>query len=411
MEALEWIRSHASALPGLAKFALAMAIILGVPRLSRWLRLPAAVGLLLSGVVIGPHVLGFFSLHPLVADFFADLGKLLLMFFAGLEIDLAQFRRARSRSILFGLITTSIPLALGTAVGLRFGYSPVAAIVLGSLLASHTLLALPIIDGLGESRLEPVTVTLGATVMSDTLSLIVYAICAGIFHSGFSVLNLGVQLIEIAIFVPLVLFGLSRFGAFLFKKIENDENSYFVLMLAFMVVAGLLAQVINLPGIVGAFLAGLALNAAVHDKPAKGTLHLLADSLFIPLFFIVTGFLIDPLVFFHTLIDNFALAFAVVLALVAGKWVAAEIAGRAFHYSSAARLTVWSLTLPQVAATLAAALVAYDTFDRAGQRLVDGRLLNVVLVLMLTTAILGPVLTARFAPGMLPETAPEEGAK
>jgi len=82
--------------------------------------------------------------------------------------------------------------------------------------------------------------------------------------------------------------------------------------------------------------------------------------------------------------------------------------GRAFHYSSAARLTVWSLTLPQVAATLAAALVAFDTFDRAGQRLIDGRLLNVVLVLMLTTAILGPVLTARFAQRMLPERTPEK---
>src|SRR5271165_7262991 len=173
---------------------LAMAIILGIPRLSRWLRLPAAVGLLLSGVVVGPHVLGIFSLHPIVADFCADLGKLLLMFFAGLEIDLALFRRARTRSILFGLITTSIPLALGMAVGLRFGYSPVSAVVLGSLLASHTLLALPIITGLGETRLEPVTITVGATVISDTLSLIVFAICAGIYHSGFSALNLGVQL-------------------------------------------------------------------------------------------------------------------------------------------------------------------------------------------------------------------------
>lgn len=411
MELLEWIRSHGFALPRLAKFALAMAIIIGVPRLSRRLRLPAAVGLLLSGVLIGPYVLGFFSLHPPVADFIGDVGKLLLMFFAGLEIDLALFRRARTRSIIFGLITTSIPLALGTAVGLRFGYSPVAAVVLGSLLASHTLLALPIITELGETRLEPVTVAVGATVMSDTLSLVVYAICAGIFHSGFSILNLGVQLIEIAVFVPLVLFGLSRLGAHLLKKSENDENSYFLLMLVFMVVAGLLAKVINLPGIVGAFLAGLALNAAVHDKPAKGMLQLFANSLFIPIFFIVTGFLIDPLVFFHTLIDNFALAFAVVLALVAGKWTAAEIAGRAFHYSSAARLTVWSLTLPQVAATLAAALVAYGTFDRAGQRLIDGRLLNVVLVLMLTTAILGPILTARFAPGMLQERTPEEAAR
>ena len=407
MEHLEWIRSHAVALPHLAKFALAMAIIVGVPRLSRRLRLPAVVGLLLSGVVIGPHVLGIFPVHPDIANFFADLGKLLLMFFAGLEIDLALFRQARTRSIMFGLITTSIPLALGAGVGLWFGYQPVTAIVLGSLLASHTLLALPIITRLDETRLEPVTVTVGATVMSDTLSLIVYAICAGIYHSGFSVLNLGVQLIEIAIFVPLVLFGLSRLGAYLLKKLENDEDSYFILMLGIMGVAGLLAQSINLPGIVGAFLAGLAVNSAVHDKPAKGKLEFFANSLFIPIFFIATGFLIDPLVFFRSLVDNFALASAVILALVVGKLIAAEIAGRAFHYSSAARLTVWSLTLPQVAATLAAALVAYDTFNSAGQRLVDGRLLNIVLVLMLTTAILGPVLTERFAPRMLPEGPPK----
>lgn len=193
----------------------------------------------------------------------------------------------------------------------------------------------------------------------------------------------------------------------LLKKFATDENSYFILMVAFMVVAGLLARIINLPGIVGAFLAGLALNAAVHDKPAQGTLNLLANSPFIPIFFIVTGFLIDPVVFVHDLINNFTLACAVVLALVAGKWIAAEIAGRAFHYNSAARLTVWSLTLPQVAATLAAALVAYDTFNHAGQRLIDVRMMNVVLVLMLTTAILGPVLTARFAPRMPQERAPQ----
>ena len=402
MELLDWIRSHALALPHLAKFALAMAIIVGVPRLSRRLRFPGLVGLLLSGVVVGPHVLGVFPVHPDVADFFANLGKLLLMFFAGLEIDLALFRRARTRSIIFGLLTTIIPLALGTTVGLWFGYQPVAAIVLGSLLASHTLLALPIITRLGETRLEPVTVTVGATVMSDTLSLIVYAICAGIYHSGFSMLNLGVQLIEIAVFVPLVLFGVSRLGAHLLKKLENDEESYFILLLGIMVVSGLLAQLINLPGIVGAFLAGLAVNAAVREKPAKGKLEFLANSLFIPIFFIVTGFLIDPLVFLRSLVDNFALASAVILALVVGKLIAAEIAGRAFHYSSAARLTVWSMTLPQVAATLAAALAAYDTYNSAGQRLVDGRLLNVVLVLMLTTSILGPVLTERFAPRMLP---------
>ena len=407
MELLEWIRSHALALPNLAKFALGMAIIVGVPPLSRKIRLPGIVGLLLCGVLIGPHVFGVFPVNAPIADFFADLGKLLLMFFAGLEIDLALFRRARTRSVTFGFITTSIPLAMGAGVGLWFGYSTVAAVVLGSLLASHTLLALPIITKLGATRLEPVTVTVGATVMSDTLSLIVFAICAGIYHSGFSAFNLGVQLIEIAVFILVVLFGLSRLGAYLLKKSENDEDAYFVLMLAIMAVASFLGQIINLPGIVGAFLAGLAVNRATHEKPAKGKLEFFGNGLFIPIFFIVTGFLIDPVVFFHTLVDNFALAAAVVLALVVGKGIAAEIAGSAFHYSPAARRTVWSLTLPQVAATLAAALVAFDTYNRSGQRLIDVRLLNVVLVLMLTTSILGPVMTARFAPRMLSENMPE----
>lgn len=112
------------------------------------------------------------------------------------------------------------------------------------------------------------------------------------------------QLIEIAIFVPLILFGLSSLGQYLLKKVENDENAYFILMLGLMGVAGLLAQIINLPGIVGAFLAGLAVNAAVHDKPAKGKLEFFANSLFIPIFFIVSGFLIDPVVFFHTIVAN-----------------------------------------------------------------------------------------------------------
>jgi Kef-type K+ transport system membrane component KefB len=400
-EAWEWLHSHALSLPSLAKFALGMAIIVGIPRLSRHARLPAVVGLLLSGVVLGPHVLGVFGERRPIADFFAELGKLLLMFFAGLEIDIAQFRRERSKSMIFGLVTTLIPLLLGTAVGLFFGYQPVAAIVLGSLLASHTLLAAPIIARLGETRLEPITITFGATVLSDTLSLIVFAICVPIYQSGFSVSGLAVQLIEIAIFVPLILFGLSRLGAYTLRKVEDDEDAYFVLMLAIMAVAGLLAQTINLPGIVGAFLAGLAVNAAVHDKPAKAKLEFFGNSFFIPIFFLVTGFLIDPLAFFQSITTNFPLAAGVVLALLAGKWIAAQIAGRAFGYTLAARLTVWSLTLPQVAATLAAALVAYDTFNPAGQRLIDSRLLNVVLVLMLTTSILGPVLTEHFAPHLL----------
>ena len=154
MEVLEFIRSHAQALPPLAKFALGMALIFGIPPLSRRVRLPGVVGLLLSGVVIGPHVLGIFGEQRPIADFFANVGKLLLMFVAGLEMDLARFRQTQGRSILFGLITATVPLLLGAAVGLGFGYDTITAIVVGSLLASHTLLGSRVVASLAQIDLS-----------------------------------------------------------------------------------------------------------------------------------------------------------------------------------------------------------------------------------------------------------------
>jgi Kef-type K+ transport system membrane component KefB len=401
MEFLDFIRAHSLTLPPLAKLALALGIIFVIPRLSSRVHLPGMVGLLLTGVVIGPHVLGFFGEDRPIMDFFAELGKLLLMFTAGLEIDLALFRRAKNKSILFGLITTGVPLALGTGVGLLFGYGLITAIVVGSLLASHTLLGMPILAKLGRSRSEPVIITVGATVLSDTLSLLVFAICVSTYERGFSVFGATLQLVEIAAFVPLILFGLSRLGAYALKKVEGEEDAYFVLIFGIMAVASILAGFVSLPGIVGAFLAGLAVNAAVHDKPAVDKLEFFGKSLFVPCFYVGTGFLIDPIVFFRSLIDNFALTAAIILALIGGKRIAAEIAGRTFKYSSSERLIMWSLTMPQVAATLAATLVAFKTFDPAGQRLIDHRILNAVFVLVLFTSILGPVLTQRFAPRML----------
>jgi len=404
-EVLDFIRSHVLTLSALARFAIVLVMLVTIPRLCRRVHLPSAVGLLLAGVIIGPYGFGFFGTDRPIADFLAELGKLLLMFFAGLEIDLALFRRARNRSIAFGLTTTAIPLVLGTAVALAFGYTTIPAIVIGSLLASHTLLGLPIIDRLGMHRLEPITVAVGATVMSDTLSLVVFAVCVSIFTVGFSLSGLALLLTEIVGYVILVLVGLSRLGAYVLKRVEDEEDAYFVIMLCFMAVAGAMADAIQLPGIVGAFLAGLAVNASARDKPASRKLEFLGKSLFIPIFFIDTGFLIDPAGFVRDTIDNFPIVIGIIGALLVGKAIAAAIAARAFGYTWNGGLTVWSLTLPQVAATLAAALVAHDTLGAGGHRLLDDQMLNAVLVLMLTTAILGPVLTDVFAPRLLAEDA------
>jgi Kef-type K+ transport system membrane component KefB len=372
-----------------------------MPPLSRRLRLPPVVGLLFAGILLGPHVLDVFGKDRPVADFMSDLGKLLLMFFAGLEVNLRLFRQSQRKVAFFGVITTTIPLLLGTAVGLWFGFAAIPAIVIGSLLASHTLLGLPIVTELGANRLEPVTVTSGATVMSDTLSLVVFAVCVSTYQRGFSLSVLAVQLVEIVAFVLFVLFGLSRIARYALHRVENKEDAFFILLFGIMALAAAAAAIVQLPGIVGAFLAGLALNEAAESKPAKEKLGFFANAVFIPMFFMVTGFLINPVVFVRSLIDNFALALSIILALLVGKFLAAEIAGRKFQYPSAARMAMWSLTLPQVAATLAATLVGFNMFDPAGRRLIDERVLNSVFVLMLSTSILGPVLTQHYTPLML----------
>ena len=394
---ISFLRDYLFTMPVLAKFAVGMVMLVVIPRLSRRVHIPATVGLLLGGVVAGPHVLDIFGTDRPIADFLAELGKLLLMFFAGLEINLALFRRARDRSIALGIATTVFPLLLGTIVGLSFGYGVVPAIVIGSLLASHTLLGLTIVSRLGLGNLESVTVAVGATVMSDTLSLVVFAICVSIYTTGFSPAGLALLVAEIVGYILLVLFGLSRLGAYVLKRVENEEDAYFILMLSIMAIAGVLADAIQLPGIVGAFLAGLAINASAQKAPASLKLEFLSKSFFIPIFFVVTGFLIDPIKFVFGIFDDFFLLVSIIGALLVGKWMAAWAVGHVFGYSLNERLNIWSLTLPQVAATLAATLVAHDTLNSAGQRLLDDRTFNVVLVLVFVTSVLGPVLTERFA--------------
>jgi Kef-type K+ transport system membrane component KefB len=389
----------------LAKFAIAIAVFVGIPQLARRLRIPDMAGLLLFGVVLGPHVLGVYDENRPTAEFFSEMGKLLLMFGAGLEIDVDLFRKTQKRSIIFGLVTTLVPLVLGTMCGLAFGNATIPAIVVGSLLASHTLVGLPIVADLGLVQREPVIVTIGATLLSDMLSLIVFAICLPTFATGFSVSGLGVQVIEIVLFVPLILFGLSRVGGYALSKVRDNEPAHFVGTLGIMAIAGMLADWINLPDIVGAFLAGLAVNTSVRGHPTREKLEFFGKALFIPSFFVVTGFLIDPVTFVRSVIHHYGLVAGLLGALAVGKGVAAAVVGHAFGYTRTARCTMWSLTLPQVAATLAAALVAHGTVNAAGQQLLDTELLNSVFVLILTTSILGPMLTAHFAHRLAQETA------
>jgi Kef-type K+ transport system membrane component KefB len=380
-------------LPVLARFAIGLAFILVVPHLCKRIRLPAVVGLVMAGVVLGPSGLHIAPKHGEVAAFFADVGKILLMFFAGLEIDLNQFNRSRNRSLGFGLATFTFPLAAGFAAGLGFGNGVIASLLIGSLLASHTLLGFPIVQRLGLVRNEAVTVTIGATVFTDIASLLILAVCIPIHQSGFSARAFTIQVVQLAVFIPLVLVGLSAAAQFLIGRFHGVKDAQLLVMLLLVVVAAIGAEVINLEGIIGAFLAGLALNRAVQQTEAKEELEFLGNLLFIPMFFLTVGFLIDVRVFLETIVSNFGLVAAIVGGLLVGKLLAAVVAQRTFGYSRDQGLIMWSLSLPQVAATLAAALVAYECKDPDGRRLIGAPVLNTVIVLMVVTSLLGPVLT------------------
>src|SRR6516164_7303239 len=188
-------------LPLLVRFALVLAIFLLVPPICRRLRIPPAVGLLLPGVALGPSGLHTLPNAAPVAEFFAEIGVLLLMFFAGLEIDLSQFRRTGVRSLAFGFLTFSIPLVVGMGVGKLAGYGWLAAVLIGSLMASHTLLGFPIVQRMKLVTDEAVAVTIGGTVLTDLTALLVLSVCLAIHSSGFSSSTLAIQIGEMLAFV------------------------------------------------------------------------------------------------------------------------------------------------------------------------------------------------------------------
>lgn len=386
-------------------FALLLAIILTIPPLFERIKLPGLVGLLVAGVALGPSGLGLLNNESETMRLLSDIGLVYLMFVAGLEIDLEQFNKTRNRSLGFGSLTFLVPLIVGTLVGRLFGFGWNSSILIGSLFASHTLLAYPIVSRMGVVNNEAVTVTIGATIFTDVGALLVLAICVGIHQGDFSMVKLATLLGSLAIYTVLILFGFSWLGKEFFRRTGNEEGNQFLFVLLVVFVSAVGAQVIGVEKIVGAFLAGLAVNQAVGEGPVKEKVMFVGSVLFIPIFFVDMGLLIKLPVFIQSLtnLQSLGLTLAIVAGLISSKFIAALLAKLAYRYNWQELITMWSLSLPQVAATLAATLVGY----RAG--LLTEGVLNGVIVLMLVTATLGPILTTRFAAELtVPELALEE---
>jgi Kef-type K+ transport system membrane component KefB/nucleotide-binding universal stress UspA family protein len=383
-------------------FSLILFIILLSPILLRKLNIPGIIGLIIAGVVIGPH--GFNILEKNAAiDLFSTIGLLYIMFIAGLELDMNEFKSNRNKSLLFGFFTFIIPLGIGFPVCYHFlGYDFNASFLTASMFATHTLVAYPIVSKLGVSKNQAVAITVGGTILTDTAVLIILAVIMGNSQGNLNSdfwIRLGVSL---AIFSAIMFLVIPKIAAWFFRKLESEKHSHYIFVLSMVFLAAFLAEVAGVEPIIGAFVAGLALNKLIpHSSALMNRIEFIGNALFIPFFLISVGMLVDVSVI---LSGPTALVVAGTLSVVAlfGKWLAALFTQLIFKYSKAQRHLIFGLSSAHAAATLAVILVGYEA------KILDENILNGTIILILITCIVASFVTEKAAKKIVIES--EDGA-
>ena len=361
-------------------FLLVLLIILFAPILLNKLRIPHIIGMILAGLVIGEH--GF---NILVRDssfeLFGKVGLYYIMFLAGLEMNMGDFKKNRGKAVMLGLLAFVIPIGIGLVTNMMLlKYSLVTSILLASMYASHTLVAYPIVIRYGVSRHRSVSIAVGGTAVTDTLTLLVLAVVGGLFkgESGG------------------IMYSFPRIGRWFFRRYD-DNVMQFIFVLAMVFLGAGLMEFVGMEGILGAFLAGLVLNRLIpHVSPLMNHLEFVGNALFIPYFLIGVGMLIDIHVIFG---QGDALKVAAVMIVVAlvGKWIASWLTQKIYKMAPIERELMFGLSNAQAAATLAAVLVGYNIILPNGERLLNEDVLNGTVLLILVTCVVSSFITERAA--------------
>lgn len=379
-------------------FSLILFIILLSPILLRRINIPGIIGLIIAGVVIGPHGLYILEKNSAI-DLFSTIGLLYIMFIAGLELDLNEFKSNRNKSLLFGIFTFIIPLGIGFPVCYYFlEYNFNASFLTASMFATHTLVAYPIVSKFGIAKNQAVAITVGGTILTDTAVLIILAVIMGNSQGSLNQEFWIRLVVSLAIFSAIMFLLIPRIAKWFFRKLESEKHSHYIFVLSMVFLAAFLAEVAGVEPIIGAFVAGLALNKLIpHSSALMNRIEFIGNSLFIPFFLISVGMLVDVSVI---LSGPSALIIAGTLSAVAifGKWCAALFTQLIFRYSSAQRQLIFGLSGAHAAATLAVILVGY----RAG--ILDENILNGTIILILITCIVASFATEKAAKKIVVES-------
>ncbi len=367
-------------------FTLVLFIILFTPLLLRRLRIPALIGLITAGIIVGPNGLNLL-LRDTSIVLFGTVGLLYIMFLAALEMDLAEFKQNRMRSLVFGILTFSIPQALGTLVGYYvLDYNWISSMLLASMFASHTLLAYPIASKLGIARSEAVAVTVGGTMVTTVVSLLILAVIAGSTQGDLGVAFWLRLVVLTALFVIIVLWIMPKIGRWFFRYGRADGTGQYIFVLAVVFISSSLAMLAGLEAIIGAFLAGLVLNQLVpRTSPLMNRIEFMGNTLFIPFFLISVGMLVDLRVLFQ---GSEALKVALVMVVVATvtKWLAAFLTQKLYGYSTAERDVIFGLSNAQAAATLAAVLIGFN-MGLFNEHVLNGTILMILVTCLISTLV------------------------
>ena len=377
-------------------FLLVLLIILFAPILLNKLRIPHIIGMILAGLVIGEH--GF---NILVRDssfeLFGKVGLYYIMFLAGLEMNMGDFKQNRGKALVLGLLAFIVPIGIGLVTNIALlKYGVLTSVLLASMYASHTLVAYPIVIRYGVSRHRSVSIAVGGTAVTDTLTLLVLAVVGGMFKGesdGFFWVWLVIKVIFLGI---LIVYLFPRIGRWFFRRYD-DNGMQLIFGLAMVFLGAGLMEFVGMEGILGAFLAGLVLNRLIpHVSPLMNHLEFVGNALFIPYFLIGVGMLIDVHVIFgHG--DALKVAAVMIVVALAGKWIACWLTQKIYKMGGIERELMYGLSNAQAAATLAAVLVGYNIILPNGERLLNDDVLNGTVLLILVTCIVSSFITERAA--------------
>lgn len=370
-------------------FSVLLFIILIAPILLGKIKIPGIVGFIIAGIIVGPN--GFNILKKTSAiELFSTIGLLYIMFIAGIELDLAEFKKKKHKSFIFGFLTFIIPICIGFPVCYYLlHYSMLTSILTASMFATHTLVAYPIVNKFGISKNEAVAVTVGGTILTDTAVLIILAIIMGSVDGQLNS-SFWIQLtISLSIFTATVFIIIPKIAKWFFTKLESEKTSHYIFVLSVVFFSAFMAQLAGIEPIIGAFVAGLALNRLIpHSSILMNRIEFVGNALFIPFFLISVGMLVDLRVLFNGP-EALIIAGALTLVAIIGKYLSASFTSWIFNYTKNQRLLIFGLSSAHAAATLAIILVGYQA------KIIDDNILNGTIILILITCVVASFATEK----------------